>query len=50
MEKNTGELLVKQPSKRILGLNVKKDTTLANTWAIFYVSFMDFAPAGFYNA
>ena len=33
-----------------MGLSVKKETTLANTLAIFYVAFMDFAPAGFYNA
>ena len=52
MEKDTGESLVdnkKQP-RAILGLSVKKETTLANTLAIFYVAFMDFAPAGFYNA
>ena len=40
----------KPPGKVILGLSVKKDTTFANAFAIFYAAFLDFAPAGFYNA
>ena len=51
MDKNTGELLVgHNSSKQLMGLKVKKDTTWLNLLAIFYVPFIDFGSAGFYNA
>ena len=52
IDKNTSEPLVNRhnSSKTLLGLKVKKDTTWANLFAIFYVSFIDFAGAGYYNA
>ena len=50
LENDTSDQLIGKHPKKILGISVKKETTIFNLFTVFYLPFLDIAAGIFYNS